>query len=476
MGRPLTTEEWIAKAVGFWGQRYVYDEVEYVDSKTPVTVICREHGAWPCNPSNHAKANNKRGCPVCGGSQEKTTEQFIWEATKVHLGLYDYSHTVYKGARNKIVITCIKHGVFSPQASSHLAGTGCKRCADEARVKENLLNDVELQLRLDSRCAGWNSSVMLAPNTYQGMNQPFEVLCSVHGHQDPRLGTAIFASPHPCLKCSGTEHVHGYTTETFKQFISETFQNRYEVGEFEYAGSNTVITFQCPKHEKFKLLASSINKSPGCPLCSYDAARPKRSQGQQDRVRLTTQQRKYDWILKAKETHGDFFDYNNVNYVKQKMGVVIGCPIHGAFTQTPDSHLKGGCRKCADNELAGRYTERYFELKPDVCGKPALVYYVEFYWRDEHFFKVGITTTTVKKRFSAIRNGTVELRVIEQASYGLKDAWIVEKTIQEGHGEQFRYEPRLMGTPQSTREMRIGPSECFSVALPSRLLKEYFEP
>lgn len=59
--------------------------------------------------------------------------------------------------------------------------------------------------------------------------------------------------------------------------------------------------------------------------------------------RLTTE----EFINRAKEIHGDKYDYSNVVYVDNKTKVEILCPIHGLWLQTPDVHMHGrGCPQC----------------------------------------------------------------------------------------------------------------------------------
>ena len=68
------------------------------------------------------------------------------------------------------------------------------------------------------------------------------------------------------------------------------------------------------------------------------------------RVRITTD----DFIKKAKEVHGDKYDYSKVEYINNSTKVCIICPEHGEFWQIPINHLKGfGCAKCTNNH---RYT------------------------------------------------------------------------------------------------------------------------
>ena len=70
------------------------------------------------------------------------------------------------------------------------------------------------------------------------------------------------------------------------------------------------------------------------------------------RVKITTEV----FITKAKEVHGDKYDYSNVEYVNTNVKVCIICPEHGEFCQSPHGHLSGrGCPKCGANK---RYKSR----------------------------------------------------------------------------------------------------------------------
>lgn len=53
------------------------------------------------------------------------------------------------------------------------------------------------------------------------------------------------------------------------------------------------------------------------------------------------------WIEKATAVHGTKYDYSKVVYTKASAPVAIICPIHGEFSQTANSHLRGcGCKLC----------------------------------------------------------------------------------------------------------------------------------
>lgn len=53
------------------------------------------------------------------------------------------------------------------------------------------------------------------------------------------------------------------------------------------------------------------------------------------------------FIEKAKNVHGDKYDYSLVKYIKSNQKVKIICKIHNVFEQIANNHLKGqGCLKC----------------------------------------------------------------------------------------------------------------------------------
>jgi len=77
-----------------------------------------------------------------------------------------------------------------------------------------------------------------------------------------------------------------------------------------------------------------------------------------------------EFIEKSKTVHGkEKYDYSKVDYKTAHNKVVIICPIHGEFNQTPSSHLSGrGCLKCkVDGDRSS--TEQFIEKSKTVHGK-----------------------------------------------------------------------------------------------------------
>lgn len=75
-------------------------------------------------------------------------------------------------------------------------------------------------------------------------------------------------------------------------------------------------------------------------------------------------------INKFIEIHGFLFDYTGVDYKNSKTKVKISCKIHGAFWQTPDSHLVGnGCLKCSEFNTAKDKKERHKNVFKEIASK-----------------------------------------------------------------------------------------------------------
>ena len=103
MPKRLTPKEFVTKARNVHGRRYAYSQVDYVNSHTPVQIVCRKHGAFPQSPNSHL---NGHGCPTCAGTKQSNTAEFIEKAIGVHGLRYDYSLVNYVEALSKVEIVC----------------------------------------------------------------------------------------------------------------------------------------------------------------------------------------------------------------------------------------------------------------------------------------------------------------------------------------------------------------------------------
>lgn len=60
-----TQEEFIYKSKNIFGDQLDYSESFYINSRTPIILICKIHGKFIIKPKDHI--SYKRGCNVCSG-------------------------------------------------------------------------------------------------------------------------------------------------------------------------------------------------------------------------------------------------------------------------------------------------------------------------------------------------------------------------------------------------------------------------
>ena len=277
MNKKLTTEQFIEKARKIHGDKYDYSQVEYIDAKTKVKIICPEHGEFYISPNKHLIGQR---CKMCSRkefskAQTLTTEQFIEKAKQIHGDKYDYSKVNYINSQIKICIICPEHGEFWQIPNSHLQGNGCPICATNNRSMKQTL-----------------------------------------------------------------------TTEQFIEKAKQIHGNKYDYSKVVYVNNHTKVCIICPEHGEFWQTPHkhTISKH-GCPACGGSIILNNKT-----------------FIEKARKIHGDKYDYSQVNYINNREKVCIICNKknkngikHGEFWQEASSHLQGvGCPKCSvivsDNE------------------------------------------------------------------------------------------------------------------------------
>jgi hypothetical protein len=131
-------EHFIEAARTKHGHVYDYTKVvaTYVNVRTPVQIVCREHGPFWQLPHEHVKG---AGCPDCGrrrgSSVEARAAAFIDVARQRHGARYNYDSASFTGMRFPVRIQCLRpeHGWFEQRATNHTRGQGCPSCARDGR-------------------------------------------------------------------------------------------------------------------------------------------------------------------------------------------------------------------------------------------------------------------------------------------------------------------------------------------------------
>jgi very-short-patch-repair endonuclease len=343
MSNRKTKEQFIEKAIEIHGDKYDYSKVDYVNSKTKIIIICKEHGDFLQRPSEHLCMN---GCSKCGKVYKKNTEEFIKKAIEIHGDKYDYSKVVYKKARDYINIICKEHGEFTQWADSHLRGYGCKKCA-------GLFLDTKEFIERSKKIHG--DEYDYSKVEYTNSITKIIIICKKHGDF---LQTPNNHLQGGCKKCSNeynyTNNSRRSNKENFIKIATEIHGDKYDYSKVNYKNNNIPIIIICKEHGEFLQGAKVHCNGHGCKKCAVILASDKR--------KFTTE----EVIQMAKEKHKDKYDYSKVEYTNSITKIIIICKKHGDFLQTPDSHIRGsGCSLCT-NKTEGLLFEKLQLIYPTI--------------------------------------------------------------------------------------------------------------
>lgn len=123
------TEEFTKKAIKIHGDKYSYNNVDYINNEKPVEIFCKKcNKPFTQTPNSHL--SQKAGCPICSKRQKLTTEEFIKRAKEIHGDKYNYDKVEYKNIDENVEIYCNKHKSFFKQTpGSHITQkAGCPIC------------------------------------------------------------------------------------------------------------------------------------------------------------------------------------------------------------------------------------------------------------------------------------------------------------------------------------------------------------
>lgn len=173
---------------------------------------------------------------------------------------------------------------------------------------------------------------------YVKNNVPIEVICHEKDyigreHGVFKITPANLLRGKSCPKCKGK----GFTSDDRKLFCEAKYNWKYDYSKSDFSNvkSKTIVT--CPIHGDFETnYDNHFNKNCGCKYCTY----PSRDTS--------------SFIKEATKVHKGFYIYNKekLKYIDSHSNVIITCPIHGDFPQSPNAHLRGqGCPKCACDRI-----------------------------------------------------------------------------------------------------------------------------
>jgi len=249
-------EEFINKAKLKHNDKYDYSKVEYINARTKITIICKEHGNFLQIPDSHIRGS---GCSKCGriltiNGKTSNTEDFIKKSKIIHGDVYNYSKVKYNKAIINVIIICQKHGEFLQTPNSHLNGAGCHICGGSK--KSNTKEFIEKAKEIHQNKYDYSKVEYINTDT------KIIIICKEHGE--------FLQTPNSHLRGCGCIICGGHKKKTTEEFIVKAQQihnNKYDYSKVNYINKDMYVNIICKIHYNFLQTPHSHLHGSGCPSC-----------------------------------------------------------------------------------------------------------------------------------------------------------------------------------------------------------------
>ena len=258
MKNKYTIDDFIERAVKKHGDRYDYSKSVYVDSVTPLEIICHEHGSFFQAPAAHLRGY---GCPLCGNKKRgkrSSLEEFIDKAREVHGDKYDYSKVEYINSWTKVCIVCHEHGEFYQTPMAHLNGQGCPKCLGRGLSQDEIISKFK---------AVHNDKYDYSKVKFTRVKDKVCIICPEHGEfwKTPEKHIMGQGCPKCSFKKRGENHI--CTQEEFINRATLLHGGKYLYDNVSYTCMDEKVEIICPKHGSFYQRPYDHLQGHGCPKC-----------------------------------------------------------------------------------------------------------------------------------------------------------------------------------------------------------------
>lgn len=196
--RNRTRDDFITESREIFGDLYDYSKVVYINTITPVTIICSVHKEFQMKPTLHLQG---RICPKCVTKGIRyTKDKFIEAAQKIHGDKYDYTPVVYINTKTIVTIRCPRHGLFKQKPFDHLAGCQCQKCSDESKI-EKLSYTTDQYIAVAKTIHGDRYRYTMVK--YVNSRTKVTIECIRHGYFTMRAGDHT-VNKQGCSKCNNS--------------------------------------------------------------------------------------------------------------------------------------------------------------------------------------------------------------------------------------------------------------------------------
>ena len=246
-------ELFVNRAHKIHNNKYDYSKAIYINSKTKVEIICKDHGSFWMTPNNHL---HKHGCKKCSKYIQTNPDDFKNKASRIHPNL-NFDKSIYINNKTQIIVTCPFHGDYITTPRTIISGHGCRQCANNKQAND-------LKLFIEKAKQLYHDKYEYDKSIYINNKTPIIITCKDHG--DWTTSPDSFLDGHGCKKCYLSNKV--INTESFISASREVHGNNFNYDETCYLNSFTKLKVKCNKCQKTSYKLPSVHLNSGCGYCN----------------------------------------------------------------------------------------------------------------------------------------------------------------------------------------------------------------
>jgi len=423
--------EFKVNADNIYNGLYEYSADEYTDSHTPMKILCNIHGYFIKAPVAHLFG--KQGCQICSKEKERN-ENFLKLQNRlldVHGIKYKIISSVeeYSTLNSSMTCSCEQHGAYRVKnVSSVLTSKNglCPECIREDEADNFIRKSIEMH----------GNKYTYFKDKYIDSRNYTEILCNKHNKIFKQRPSA-HVQGQGCPDCGRLAAIENSTktNDKFIEEIIELYGNKYDFSKTVYTGAFNKVTVICKKHGEQKVSANNLLSGRSCSECNKENFRDKMEK---------------EFPNKAKEVHGDSYDYSLVKYKNNRKSVEIRCKRHDhIFLLSPNKHLNGnGCPICA-KEVMNRWTiNAIIKNKEAFDNKTGECYLFKISSNSEIYYKIGFTSITSEDRIKLIIGElpNYKCEIIARFNGSLMNSIKLEKVLHKFYdSKRFKIPPLNFG-------------------------------
>ena len=394
-----------------------------------------------CSYCSNKKLCDDLNCIICYNKSFASSDKAQYLSPKNTIN----PRSVFKSCNKKFIFncnTCTKE--FTATLNNVSGGKWCKSCGFVSmKEKQSMKLDEFLEKSKETHGDIYDYSKVVM----NGVDTHVTIICKLHG-EFTQTPYKHYSDKNGCNQCGiiRRSEANRFTLDEFIGKANEKHEYKYDYSKVVYINSQTPVIIICKEHGDFSQAPNSHLQGCGCEKCGIKT--------RSDNQRQTTK----EFITKAKEEHGDIYDYSKTNYVSGHKHIIIICKIHGEFTQDPYNHLGGaGCPVCLNKTeanlykwLKAIYQNTVKEYRAEWCINPKTGRFLRYDFMipsimtiieldgGQHFKQVrnwDTPETAIKKDVfkmqKAKEKGYKIIRILQQDVYKNNDEWLNENLLSE---------------------------------------------